>query len=132
MTAKVVSARLMGALLTMFLITGVSAAQTPKVAPLRDKELSSLLENAKTPADHEKLAAFYESDAVDLEANAAKHKMLAATYRKMRGTGNSRTSTPPSMALHCDSIAAAMTKAAKEARTMADHHKMMAKAGPAR
>ena len=116
-------------------VVGTSlVAQTSAPVPTRavqtelsDKELMSLLENAKSPAEHERLAAFYDAEAKDFEAKAARHKQLAAVYRRMPASGNPRIQAPPSMAPHCESVASEAEKAAKEARTMADHHRMVAK-----
>lgn len=91
------------------------AAQTVKAPDLSDKELIALIQNAKTPADHEKLAAYYDQTAADLAATATRHKELAVIYRRM----------PP--AKHCNNIATSATKGAEEARAIAEHHRMLAK-----
>ena len=105
------------------------AAQTPKTPRLTDDEVVAFLENAKTPADHERLATYYEQVATDLDKTAARHKQLAAIYRKMPEPGTPRIAKQVSFAAHCDAIAAGSIKDAKEARTMAEHHRMLAK-GP--
>ena len=104
------------------------AAQTVKTDRLTDTEVVALIEKAKTPADHERLAAYYEQIASDLDQKAKQHKEFAAAYRRNPGSGNpARTSSTMAEATHCDRIASALTKTAKEARTMEDHHKMLAK-----
>ena len=134
MTMKFKLGSLVGALLAVTLFVPSLVGQAPQTArqtaapQLTEKELIALLENAKTPADHEKLAAYYDAEATDFEAKAAKHKRMAEVYRRMPPPGNPRfTDTRAGSAGHCDNIAAESAKAGKEARAMADHHKMLAK-----
>jgi hypothetical protein len=60
------------------------------------------------------------------KARATKHKTLAASYRRSPASGNPRAQTPVSLAAHCESIATEAAKADKEARIMAEHHRMVA------
>ena len=108
-------------------------AQTTKSPRITNKEVVALIQNAKTPADHEKLAAHYDQTAADLEEKASEHKELAAAYKRMPTPGNPRIFSPARPISHCENIAANAAKAAAEARTMAEHHRMLAKeAGTAR
>lgn len=134
MTMRFKLGSIAGAFLAVTLMVTSLVAQAPQpsrqtTAPqLTEKELLALLDTAKTPADHEKLAAYYDAEAMDFEAKAAKHKRLAAAYRRMPAPGNPRiTDTRASTAGHCDNIAVESEKAGKEARSMAEHHKMLAK-----
>jgi len=106
---------LAGGLLIVMLMGEPLAAQTAKASELTDAELVALIKNAETPADHERLAAYYDQTATDLAATAARHKELALIYRRM----------PP--AKHCSNIAINATKSAEDARAIADHHRMLAK-----
>lgn len=115
MTTKVWSGSLVGSLLIVMLMAEPLAAQTAKARDLSDEELIALIQNAKTPADHEKLAAYYDQTAADLTATATRHKELAAIYRRM----------PPEK--HCKNIAISAAKGAEEARAIAQHHRMLAK-----
>ena len=92
---------------------------------LTDKELVALLESATTSADHERLAAYYDQQAVELEAKAAKDTRTAAAYR--RPAPSPKIQTFPWAADHYDVIAQAAQKAALEARTMAEYHRLLAK-----
>lgn len=115
---------------TSFAAQSTPTPQTAKAPQLTEKELLALLETAKTPADHEKLAAYYDGEAADFDAKASKHKRFAAAYRRMPAPGNPTRNIPDtraSAASHCDNIAAESEKAAKEARSMAEHHRMLAK-----
>ncbi len=114
MITKFWFASLAGSLLIVMLSAPL-AAQTAKAPDLSDKELIALIQNARTPADHEKLAAYYDQTATDLAATATRHKELALIYRRM----------PP--AKHCNNIAISAAKGAEEARAIAEHHRMLAK-----
>src|SRR6187399_2927782 len=104
------------------------AAQSAKTERLTDDQVVALIGNAKTPADHEALAAYYRQTATDLERQAGLHKRNAVAYRRAPATNQRIPSTSATAsAAHCDRIAAEMTKAAAEAKTMADHHAMLAK-----
>ncbi len=115
MTTKYWLGSLLGSLLIVMLIAEPLAAQTAKAPDLTDEELMTLIQNAKTPADHEKLAAYYDQTATDLATTAARHKELAVIYRRM----------PPEK--HCKNIAISAAKGAEDARAIAEHHRTLAK-----
>lgn len=76
---------------------------------------------AKTPADHEAIAASYESEATAADAKAAAHEQMARTYK----SGGTPKGNPTAMAGHCDRLATSYRAAAKEYRALAaEHHKM--------
>ena len=113
--------------MALALTAGPLTAQTPKTARLSTKEVVTLIQNAKTSADHERLAAYYDQTAVDLDEKAKEHKELAAAYKRMPDSGNPRIPSPARPVSHCESIATDASKAATEARSMAEHHRMLAK-----
>lgn len=114
-------------IMALALTAGPLTAQSSKTARLTTKEVVTLIQNAKTSADHEKLAAYYEQTAADLDEKAKEHKELAAAYKRMPASGNPRIPSPARPVSHCESIATEAAKAATEARSMAEHHRMLAK-----
>ena len=97
--------------------TPVRGQQTsPK---LTSKQVNSLIENAKTPEDYEKLAAYFNQKAAALEAEATEHKDMANAFHK----GKSPVMQNAEL---CDKAAADETKAAQENRAIADSYKKMA------
>lgn len=85
-----------------------------------EDNLNEMIANAKTPADHEAIAACYDQEAAEAKKNAALHRNTADTYRKLN------ISKPVGMAQMCDgvaamwsSIAAADTKLASAQRELA-------------
>ncbi len=83
---------------------------------LSPQQLKELIAKAKTPADHEKLAAYYRQEASRLRRDAQMHRDDAGIYGKGPG------------ALHCMNLAKLDEQAAKEADALATMHQNMAKA----
>ena len=126
MTTRGRWASLAAGVVALTLTAAPLTAQTSKTR-LSTKEVVALIESAKTPADHEKLAAYYDQTATELEEKAKEHKELAAAYKRMPVSGNPRITSPARPISHCENIAADAGKAAAEARSMAEHHRMLAK-----
>ena len=94
---------------------------------LTSKQLRSLIANAKTPEDHQKLAAYYRDMAAEAKANAAEHEKILAAYNQNPSTH------PPAKAAggpaeHCRTLIRLFNDEAKEDLAMADQHDQMAKA----
>ena len=80
------------------------------------QQLKDLITNAKTPADHEKIAGYYRQEAARLKADAEMHRVDAGLYGKGQG------------AIHCNNLAKLDDQAAKEAEALATMHQKMGKA----
>ena len=106
----------------------LAAASLPTIragaqpAVVTDDNLNQTIESAKTRADHEAIAAFYEQQAADAKKKAELHRSTAETYRKLN------LSKPVDMAHMCDGIAAMWDKIAADNLKLAKAHKQMAKA----
>ena len=74
----------------------------------KKKNLEQMSSNAKTAADHEAIAAYYEKEAQALHAKHAEHQKMSEWYKKNPTVNKSGFST------HCDIIAANDNKTAKE------------------
>ena len=83
---------------------------------------SAQIEAAKTPADHEAIAASFEQEAVRLEALAKEHDKMAKTYQ---GTSSKRGIASASMHAHCANLAKKYREAAQENRDLAKEHRAM-------
>ena len=108
----------------------VSAGQAPAVEPkgeLKSKEVKALVANAKTPADHLKLARHYTAMAAKHDAEAQEHEALAVEYTRNPRIGSTKTPMRPDSAEHCKYFAEHCRKAAKEMQAMAAAHEEMAK-----
>ncbi len=93
----------------------VSLRAQEKHETLNPKQLEALIANAKTPADHEKIAAYYRQEAARLKNDAEMHRVDAGIYGKGPGL------------LHCTNLARLDEEAAKEASSLAAMHEKMAK-----
>jgi len=110
--------------LTMLFAGTVRLPAQEKPLRLTHKQLNDLIKNAKEPADHEKLAAYYRQEAARLKQEAQEHETAA----KMYGASGMTKSGVPNAAPHCDTWAKLDTEAAKEAEALASMHEEMAKA----
>ncbi|MFZ0888547.1 MAG: hypothetical protein WA005_08855 [Candidatus Binataceae bacterium] len=97
-----------------------ASAQQPVVT---DDNLEQMIANAKTPADHEAIAAFYDKEAADAEAKAKLHHAVEKNYESFH-------MKPSDMINHCHQEAKYFKDAADQAKAMAaDHRKMAQEAG---
>lgn len=90
-------------------------------AVVTDDNLDQMITSAKTPADHEAIAAFFEQEATDAKQKADLHRRTAETYRKMK------IPKPVYMAEMCDGIATMWDKIAADNSNLAKAHRDMAK-----
>lgn len=109
----------MAALFTSILF--IAQCGSPKPTLSRG-ELKNLLANAKTPADHLKLAAYYRAEADAFEADAKEHEELAAYYQDDSWQIRGRAATA-----HCERLVIAARDAARAALALATAHEDMAK-----
>jgi hypothetical protein len=94
---------------------------------LSEKELTNLIANAKTPADHKKIARHYAAYASQYDGKAAEHTREANAYRKAPNASESKRPGAPDTAAHCDRLADLSRELAKTARELAAYHEGMAK-----
>lgn len=106
------------AVAALMLSGGAWAADAAVVTPAQ-------IESAKTPADHEAIAAAYDKEAAQLESMAKKHETMVGTYRAM-ATG-SKGADSAAMASHCGKLVTEYKAAAQENRSLAAAHRQMAK-----
>ncbi len=117
--------------LTILLLTGlafsvavsfpISRASAQQAAVVTDDNLNQMITDAKTPADHEAIATYYDQEAAKAQEKADLHRRSAASYRK------ANLDKPVGMAKMCDGIAAMWDKVAADARELAKSHRDMAK-----
>lgn len=123
-----VTAFLLVAVLSLTTLGAMSPARGDDTNPkLTSKQLRILIASAKTPEDHQKLAAYYRDMAAEAKANAAEHEKILAAYNQNPSTH------PPAKAAggpaeHCRTLIRLYNDEAKEDLAMADQHDQMAKA----
>ena len=81
------------------------------------------IEAARTPADHEAIAAAYDREAARLEALASEHRAMAKAYAAQATTQKGMNG--PAMTQHCTRLADKYMAAAKENRELAKEHRAM-------
>ena len=104
-------------------VLALAAAVLPAVGAdeISHDQLMHMIQSAKTPADHQKIAAVYEQQARDDQAAAEKHQSMERMYRGIDPTGGGRGSGQ--MAAHCKRIADDYSRAAKEHSQLAKLHR---------
>jgi hypothetical protein len=90
-------------------------------AAVTGDNLDQAITNAKTPADHGAIAAYYDQEAAETKKKADLHRRAAESYRKMN------IDKPVGMASMCDGIAAMWDKIAADNSKLAKAHQEMAK-----
>ena len=120
----VTTAVLMASALVLGGISQMSAAEPVQLSKDQVKEL---IGSAKTPEDHQKLAAYYRGEADKLEAEAKDHEELANAYRSRTDAVAQKHTMSGKTAGHCDYFAKSVREAAKADRELAAEHESMAK-----
>ena len=110
--------------LAVTLLTAI--AQTGSSQRLEKKELHALLMNAKTPQDHQRLAAHYRAKAERLNSEAKEHEEMAEMYRKNPG-GPAAKHPYAAGVQHCRDIAKRYRESAAKTQALATLHEDMAK-----
>jgi hypothetical protein len=88
-----------------------------------DTSIDSKIAAAKTPGDHEAIAAYYDKQAARAQAKADQHHKMAAAYKKLGGAVIEKMHVDQ----HCDALAASYEGIVKESKALAEAHRAMAK-----
>jgi hypothetical protein len=92
-------------------IIKASAQQTA----VTDDNLSQMTTSAKTPADHEAIAAYYDTEAAENEKKASLHSRNKNMYSKL------------DFSAHCNALIRDYQQAAQQDKALAAFHRAMAK-----
>lgn len=112
--------KMMGIVMAVSLAIGTLGYLSAGVAE-EGKSIEHLITEAKTPADHEAIAAHYDKEAQAAHAKHAEHQKMGEFYKKNPTLNKSGFGT------HCDLIASNFDKTAKEYEALAKMHRDMAK-----
>jgi hypothetical protein len=113
-----------------FVMTAATFGQAPsttqsKPEHLSKQQLNTLIASAKTPAEHQRIANFYEARAQDYRAQASEHEAMVAAYK-----ANSSLSTDKNRAStigHCEYFVQTFKDMAVKSHELAQLHEEMAK-----
>lgn len=100
------------------LLVGV-ALWMPPIRAGAAEGIDQMIARAKTPADHEAIAAYYDKEAAQAEAEVKMHADLAARYKSFLRLS--------SQAMHCERMAQSYREVARDARALGVEHRQMAK-----
>ena len=124
--------RLSAAIFSCSLLAASLTLVEPKtVSALDATDLPAAIENAKTAADHEAIAAYYDAEAKAASATAEEHRKMAAAYGKrpkVAGTKGSRPTVYRTIRPHCEKLVASYEATAREYEAMATSHREAATA----
>jgi hypothetical protein len=122
--------RLSATFLSFFLVaSSLTLAVSTRAFALDAADLPAAIENAKTPADHEAIAAYYDTQAKAALAEVERHRAMAGAYAKPPASGGSkgvRSSVYKTMPRHCDDLLKDYKNAAHEYQAMAAEHRKAA------
>lgn len=122
-----VTTLLLLAVLSLMTFSASAARGQDAHSNLTSKQVRTLIATAKTPEDHQKIAAYYREKAEEAKANAAEHQKILAAYYENPSTH------PPAKAAggaseHCRTLIRLYNDEAKEDLALANEHEQMAKA----
>ena len=109
----------------LFLTLGIAGPlPLTRAVPAHASDIGDKIAAARTAADHEAIAAWYDDQAKEAEQKAAEHKKMGEAYKKEPGGISSKTHFHE----HCEALVKNYTAEAKEYRSLAAAHRQMAKA----
>ena len=114
----------LSAVITVFAITGVSFA--PVQVAAEEQNIEQMVTAAKTPADHEAIAAFYREESTKLQKEADQHAAIAEQFTREAAGQAPWAGHHYEWANHCRAFADSLGKAAQEAQALAKIHENIA------
>jgi hypothetical protein len=105
--------------LLIMVLTSIIFFASPNRIFAVEEEIMTLIETAKTPQDHIKIAEFYEMQAAKAAQKANKHAAMASAYKD-------RSKPMPGMVTHCNDLVKDYKAEAAEYSKMAAEHRKMA------
>jgi hypothetical protein len=92
---------------------------------LTKQQLQTLVTTAKTPAEHERIAIYYEGKAQVLNSESKQHAQMAEQYRQNPITASGKFSA--GTVNHCEYVARSLQQDAARYQKLANEHREMAK-----
>ena len=92
-----------------------------------DGDIMEKLQSAKTAADHEAIATYYDGKAAAATKDAAYHRQMGQSYKGIVGGAAGKGYATSAMPQHCEAIAKAADSEAEQYKAMAKAHRDLAK-----
>ena len=105
---------------------GLAVSATVADKPLTKAELKSLISTAKTRADHQRIAQYFEAEAARYEMEANDHGELAPIYKRKPDPARLTRDASSRAFEHCEALSRDLQRVAEEARNLAAEHRTMA------
>ena len=112
--------------LAVALLTVGTLGYLPVGSAEEEKGIERMITEAKTPADHKAIMAFYQEESTRLQKEADQHAGLAKQLTSEAGGQMPSASHHYEQAEHCRKFADLLEKAAQEAQSLAKVHKGIA------
>ena len=116
-------------LVTVLMMTAAGLAQTssaPQTKPehFSKQQLNTLIATAKTPAEHQRIAQYYQAKAQDYLAQAKEHEQMLAAYNANPSIGGKSRAA---FINHCEYFVKSFKELAVKSQELATLHDQMAK-----
>ena len=105
------------------LVLGVGSTTLASSAWAQEQDINDMIAKAKSPADHEAIATYYDRDAAEAKAKAEQHMKMADSYTQFRPDYKP-------LPRHCRAEAKYYEGIAAEDRALAAAHRKMAQIKP--
>ena len=100
-----------------------TSAQQTKPEHFSKRQLNTLIATAKTPAEHQRIAQYYQAKSQDYLAQAEEHEQMVAAYKANPSlTAKSQASTIN----HCEYFVKTFNELAVKSQELAKQHEQMA------
>jgi hypothetical protein len=113
-----------GLAVVLFVVVQTSISQE-KAEKLSKQQLLSLISTAKTPAEHLRIAKYYQEKAQDYLAQAKEHEQMLAAYKANPSLSNDKNRA--STIGHCEYFVQTFKDLAAKSQELAQLHEEMAK-----
>jgi hypothetical protein len=125
MKSQTIRVTLLSATLTLFgALSTPSWAASEKLPTLTPKDVKALIARAKTPAEHRRIARYFNHEAEKYEADGKDHEDMIEAYRQNPMPKNLQG---PGTISHCEILVSSNREMAKTARELAAAHEQMTK-----
>jgi hypothetical protein len=112
---------------TVMLVLAAISLPAKSASAAENVDILQMLQTAKTPADHEAIAKYYDAQAAEAKRNAELHRKMASSY-----TGGSTPigkGAKASLPQHCLALAKDFDTEAAHYAAMAEMQRELAKSG---
>jgi hypothetical protein len=89
-------------------------------------DLEKAIQTAKTPADHERIAAYYEQEAAEYKKKAAQHERMGNEYEMYKFPIHQKGHDMAKASAHCKDLARLFSQTAEEYLSLAREHRQLA------